>query len=224
MLPSFEYTDREELMKITNKKLENLNSRITDTISSTWNVPKKQVEIEFQYDTIFGKLYLTSKKKCYAGLVVWQNGEEVEPYVLIKGFETVRTSTLQFSRELQSKIFEEILRDRTISAISKAVPEIKKEFLSGKYDDKLFFRMGINKEVSEYATETATIKAFNKLAAEGKSVRIGDKIQYVRGYNGRIITDVKDITHGDRVSIWDSYVGPMLERLEISSTRQEVLF
>jgi DNA polymerase I len=223
MYPNFEYSDFNELIQITDKRLKALNERLTEKIHEAWNIPKKQVEIQFQYDTIFGKLYLTSKKKCYAGMVIWQNGEMVDPYVLIKGFETVRTSTLEFSRDLQSKIFGELLKGTSMGKIARAIPDVKSQFLSGKYDAKLFYRMGLNKEVGEYATETATIKAYNKLKGEGKQVRIGDKIKYVRGDSGRVVTNAKDLSNRDRISIWDSYVGPMLERLEISTTKQEVL-
>jgi len=54
---------------------------------------------------------LLYKKKRYAGLVDWQDGEVVDPPVLeVKGFELVRTDTPKLTRDMQRQLFELLLR------------------------------------------------------------------------------------------------------------------
>jgi len=223
MHPKFEYKDIDELLEVTSEKLKLLNASLTNAIVTQWNVPKSQIEINFEYDTVFRKLYLTSKKKCYAGKVIWQNGKFIEPYTFIRGFETVRSSTLMFSREFQSDTFEWLLEGSTIKDIIQKKKVIREKFMSGEYDEKLYFLVGLGKPISEYDTETSQVKAAKKMMKQNIQVRVGDKIKFVRGANGRIILPGEEIHHSDRKFIWKTYVEPVFKRLDICETQQLTL-
>lgn len=223
MCPTFEYKDVDELLEVTRVRLDKLNEALKVAINKQWNAPIEQIDVKFEFDTIFDKLYLTEKKKCYAGKVFWQNGDFIEPYTHIRGFETVRSSTLLFAREFQKNILDWILDGKPMSQIVKENRSIKAEFMAGKYDEQLYYMIGLSKPIDQYATETATVKAAKKMLSMNRDVRVGDKIKFVKGANGRTILAGENISHDDRKYIWDQYVEPILKRLNICETQATTL-
>lgn len=215
MCPSFKYKDVDELLEITTERLTGLNKSLIGAIHKQWNVPLKQIDIKFEYDTIFDRLFLTEKKKCYAGKVFWQNGEFIEPYTFIRGFETVRSSTLLFVREYQKKLLNQILDGKPTSEILEEKEILKAEFMRGEHDEKLYYMIGLSKPIEEYKSKTATVKAALRMKEVGREVRIGDKIKYVKGANKRTILVGEKIEDADREAMWKGYVEPVLKRLNI---------
>jgi len=223
LYPTFQFANPSDLIEKTSAKLEELNATLLQEAFERWNVPKERNVLSFKIDILFEKLYLTTKKKSYVGKVIWQNDQFIEPYIFVRGFETVRSSTVNFARKLQSDLFEWILNGNSIDEIIDKKQKIFKRFLKGEFDEQLYMSVGLDKDFHEYLVEPAHVKAAKLMIERNKIVRVGDKIKFVRGSNGRILLPGDQLLYSDRKFIWNNYIEPMFRRLNICKTKQTTL-
>lgn len=107
--------------------------------------------ITMEWEKIYTRIIFAKAKKRYAGWLTWKDGKPVDS-VDVTGFETKRSDSPSFSRDLQKQVFELLLRQG-------AEKEEIIEFITGEAErlrvgdfewDEIGIPKGISKPVSEY--------------------------------------------------------------------------
>ena len=131
-------------------------------------------------------------KKRYAARVIVEGGEKVD-YVLIKGFEFVRSDTSRVTRSLQKDIIHFILYDEE----KKIVPYLRKiihNIRTGRFSlEEIAIRKTMRRDLESYEHEPDWIRGI-KYAMKHLGIEFvqGDqiKILYVKRINGMPPTDI----------------------------------
>ena len=99
--------------------------------------------------------------------------------IKIRGFETVRRDWCQLSRNLQSKIIKQILKDGNEKKSLKDAKEIIKKIKQRKIDkSELIIRTQLRKPISEYKSISPHVVAAKKMKEQGIPVSQGNLIEY----------------------------------------------
>lgn len=104
-----------------------------------------------EFEKIYSKLLLMNEKKRYAGLISFKDGDWVEPFLEVKGFESKRSDTPSMFRKLQKEIFTDILTGKGNEYILSKLKNIRMKILEGKYlPEDIAIPKGMSKPVDEY--------------------------------------------------------------------------
>jgi len=125
------------------------------------------------------------------GLFVMKKGEEhgaKKKYALIDeegdikvtGFETIRGDWSEIAKDVQSKVFEIILRENDVEKALKYVREIVKKIREKKIDvEMMVIKKQLKKEIESYEAVGPHVSVAKKLRDRGEYVSSGSVIKYV---------------------------------------------
>lgn len=126
------------------------------------------------------------KKKRYAGLVDWQDGESVDPPILeVKGFELVRTDTPKITRDLQRNLFMLILNEGYDEVkIATFINSIWEKFIKAKVED-IAVPCVVHK--LKYKVRNVQAKAIESAKKLGIDVYVGKRLFWVYTKDGNVL-------------------------------------
>lgn len=140
-------------------EIENVLTLLNDSYSDfvkQYGLEKHILEMEFK--KIYKRAFFGTKKR-YAGAICYQDGKEVDRLEVV-GFEIRRSDAAQFSRKLQSRIFDMLLRENrpkeeVLRYIGDEIDRIRK----GDFTfTEIGIPKGINKSLSDYEHPSANIR------------------------------------------------------------------
>ena len=139
------------------QELVNIGKEIEDTINKELEkfayeeLKAKQNYLSVGFEKIYSPvLFIPGVKKRYSARVIYEKGKETD-YVLVKGFDTIRTDSPEVLREVQGKIIEMILYGKSREEILEFVREIYNNLKKGKYSpNELGIPKGIQKPLEAY--------------------------------------------------------------------------
>ncbi len=123
-------TNNLEESKKIGKMLEEKINNSYDGFCKKYNIKENLFKIEFE--RIYKKFFIKVKKR-YIGLLCWENEQEVDDKMVVKGYEIVRIDTAKICAEVQEKIFRMILAGKKKEDVDVYVKEIKSNLKNGKY-------------------------------------------------------------------------------------------
>lgn len=154
----------------------------TDSIFVKYNEEKvkklmerveKELGFEIKIDKIYQRIFFTEAKKRYVGLL--PSGR-----IDIVGFEAVRGDWADIAKEVQEKVMEIILKEKSTSTAVDYVKKIVSELREKKIPlSKLIIWKTLSKKLDEYEIEAPHVMAAKKLVERGGKVTAGSKIGYV---------------------------------------------
>jgi DNA polymerase-2 len=113
-------------------------------------------------------------KKRYAGLVRAPHGGTE---VVIRGLEAVRSDWTPLAREAQRALLERVFADEPWQAW---LLSLRRRLLEGGLDDRLVYRKRLKREVGDYASAPAHVKAARLLSeAAGEGESEANEVEYV---------------------------------------------
>lgn len=107
---------------------------------------------EMEFEKVYRKAFFGKDiKKRYSGAVCYQSGKEVDRLETV-GFEIRRSDASQFSRNLQEKVFDMLLRqDRTKEEVLRYIGDEIDRIRKGNFKfTEIGIPKGISKELSDY--------------------------------------------------------------------------
>jgi DNA polymerase I len=111
-----------------------------------------------KFEKIYQRFFQAGRKKRYAGLLVWKEGEDVDEIDVV-GFEIRRSDSPQITRTVQKKVIEMILRGAGYQAVRSYLEEVINNYRAGKYPlDEIGIPGGIGKDLDQYDTDDAQIR------------------------------------------------------------------
>jgi DNA polymerase elongation subunit (family B) len=134
-----------------------------------------------------GEVAEKSKKKRYAGYVVWEGGrwlEENEKYIHVAGFESKRSNSSDMTTEVQMKTFEDLLiHHKNARQVMEYWSKLYEEICNGKHPIvRCVPSPSLSKSPEDYERNTVHAVAAkysnNNLPSVGKFHR-GDRVYYV---------------------------------------------
>ncbi len=227
---------REELIEIGKKLCKELNDYYPNLLKP-FNVKENRIEMKFE--RIFSKLIFSGQKgyggikKRYAGKLIWLEGKDVDDLIIV-GYEYVRGDQCQLTKELQKRVIEMLLEERTKEEIEKMLIKIKKELFAGKYDEKLILSKGITKPLEEYKTIPIHVKVAKIILKATKKPILG-RVHYIitghkKGLSAMPVLDGKIIGKPDYEYYWNNQIKPAIDRIvegvfnEATETENKRLF
>jgi len=150
---------KQECVQMGKKLEEELNQATTTYLKEKYGV--KGIELEFSKafkSILFRKLSKAEEaaKKGYAGLKFWE-GREIKETIEVKGFESKKSTSSAFGKEVQAKVIEMILKskskDEIVGFIRQKVQEIRKQPLT-----KIAIPRSINKPLVSYPRKPAVVR------------------------------------------------------------------
>jgi len=153
------YSDTDSIfIQIPFEKCEEFAEEATDHINKLFNCKEKR--FAFEFDKYFAKIFFKGVKKRYAARVVWDGGKECD-YILIRGFESVRTDTPKFTKTLMEDIFKIILysksKEEMVKELRKYVSECIKNFRKAPLED-VAIPTRLTKPPDQYKTLSANLR------------------------------------------------------------------
>lgn len=149
-------------------------------------VIEEEVGLEIKPDKIYSRILFTEAKKRYCGLL--PNGQ-----LDIVGLEVVRGDWAGVAKDIQERVLELVLKERSPSSAVKFV----QKFISDLRDKRVPYRdliiwKTVTKPAEEYAVKAPHVEAAKMLKKEGWDLMVGDKIGYViTTGSGRLYERVK---------------------------------
>jgi DNA polymerase I len=144
------------------KKIEKLEEEIKDKLG-----------LEIAPDKIYVRVFFTEAKKRYAGLLP-------DGCLDIVGLEVVRGDWARIAKEVQEKVLEIILKDKSprkaADFVKKFVSEIRRKRVPLR--DLIVWKT-LTKPVEDYEVRAAHVEAAKTLTSRGWKLAVGDKIGYV---------------------------------------------
>jgi len=166
-----------------------LNNEIARYFRTKYGVD--DVELKLKFEKYVEKILLTGVKKRYAMRVVYEGGEC--DYMVVRGFENVRTDYSLFTREMMDELFKMILYDGVSREELLAFLSTKRKEMRERNLAEIGIPKGIHKLLEHYDANAPHIRGAmyaNKYL--GANFTIGDKVLmlYVKGIRGFPPTDV----------------------------------
>ncbi|MEM4699423.1 MAG: DNA polymerase domain-containing protein [Candidatus Nezhaarchaeales archaeon] len=157
------YSDTDSLfVKYVKGKVEEFIKRV-----------EEEVGIELKIDKVYTVLFFTEAAKKYAGLL--SDGR-----VDVVGFEAVRGDWCGLAQEVQTKVLELVLREKSVQGAVKYVQEVIRKLRRGEVPMKeLIIWKTLAKSFEEYEVEAAHVAAARRLMEAGFSLEVGDKVGFV---------------------------------------------
>lgn len=157
------YSDTDSVF-VTNEqtKIEKLSQEIGKTLG-----------LEIKPDKIYTRILFTEAKKRYCGLL--PNGE-----LDIVGLEVVRGDWAAVAKNLQEKVLEILLKEKS----SQKAADYVREYIANVKVGKVSYRefviwKTLTKAPEEYAVKAPHVEAARLLKKEGLDLTLGDKVGYV---------------------------------------------
>lgn len=156
-----------------------------------------------RFEKIYRRFFQAGRKKRYAGLLVWKEGQEVDDIDIV-GFEIRRSDSPQITRAVQRQVIEMILRGRSYQEVREYLREVIRNYRGGKYTlEEIGIPGGIGKDLDDYETDDAHIRGA-KYANQylGATFTRGSKPKrvYIRHVKAKYPqTDVLCFEYGDQV-------------------------
>lgn len=155
-----------EAAELGHELIARFNKELTDYIDSKWKVPNKLL---LEYEKLYERFFLpemrrarSGARKRYAGLV--HDTGEVE----FTGMEVVRRDWTDLSKEVQSELYSRLFTDEPVEDYLKTYVE---RLRAGELDDKLVYRKGLRKPLTEYRKTTPPhVAAGRKLENPGRII------------------------------------------------------
>jgi len=168
---------------------EVLNNEIARYFRTKYGVD--DVELKLKFEKYVEKILLTGVKKRYAMRVVYEGGEC--DYMVVRGFENVRTDYSLFTREMMNELFRMILYDGVSREELLAFLSTKRKEMRERNLAEIAIPKGIHKSLKHYDANAPHIRGAmyaNKYL--GANFTVGDKVLmlYVKGIRGFPPTDV----------------------------------
>ncbi len=175
-----------QTIKTAIKMAEELGLKViygdTDSLFVTYDKEKvekliKRIEeelgFEIKIDKVYKRVFFTEAKKRYVGLL--EDGR-----IDIVGFEAVRGDWAEIAKEVQEKITEILLKERSIEKAVDYVRKVVADLKAGKIPlEKLVIWKTLSKRPEEYTVDAPHVVAARKLIRAGIKVSVNDKIGYV---------------------------------------------
>ena len=131
---------------------EQINKRLEEYAKNLGLKPLWNVKAEAYGDIIFGKAKGEDRGAAtkYAFKIIEKDGVKVDPYIIIKGFETIRQDSSKITKDVQKECIAAIF-DETVEDFAKNVKQMIKDIKSGNYAlDDISIPVGLSQEVSDY--------------------------------------------------------------------------
>lgn len=209
------YGDTDSVFVVPKQKTMEFVERLEDRLCRALvryalakNAPEDWICLSIKVDRIFERLLLTTKKKRYAGIVCWEDGAEISPYLHVKGFEAIRGDWPELARWVQRQLFWIILRG-TEKDVEIFLSRVKRNLFAGKYDEYLVVYKSLSKPLEEYAVNAQHIKVVKQMLEKGLDVRVGDKIPFIVTARGPIFWDKSappKLSSRDYEYMWRKYI------------------
>ncbi len=175
---------------------------------------EEELGFEIKIDKIYKRVFFTEAKKRYVGLL--EDGR-----IDIVGFEAVRGDWAEIAKEVQERVTEILLKDRSVDKAVEFVRNVIKDLKTGKITlDKLIIWKTLSKKPEEYAVDAPHVVAARKLIRAGIKVSVNDKIGYVIVKGGGKVSSraepymfVKDISVIDHEYYIDRQIIPAAMRI-----------
>ena len=138
----------EEVLEKGREIEEYINQRLPEYSKSVGS-EKNYFSVSFEkvYDPI---LFISGTKKRYAGRIRFMKGKETD-YVDITGFDSIRSDTPLFLKDVQENLFNMILYNNDKKEIIEYIKSIYKNIKENKYSyNDLGIPKGIQKDINEY--------------------------------------------------------------------------
>jgi DNA polymerase I len=134
---------------------------------------EEEIGIELKVDKVYDVLFFTEAAKKYAGLL--SDGR-----VDVVGFEAVRGDWCSLAQEVQTKVLELVLKERSVQAAVRYVQEVVSRLKRGEVPlRELVIWKTLTKGFEEYEVKAAHVAAAKKLMEAGYSLEVGDKVGFV---------------------------------------------
>ena len=170
------YGDTDSIfIKYDPEKVEQLTSQIG-----------KELGLEIKPDKIYTRILFTEAKKKYCGLLP-------DGRLDIVGLEVVRGDWAAVAKNVQERVLEIILKERSPQKAADYVREFISEMRKGKVPLRDFvIWKTLTKKVEEYAVRAPHVEAAKMLKREGWELTLGDKVGYIiTAGSGRLYERVK---------------------------------
>jgi len=135
----------------------------------------REFPLELEIQNFFKAIFFTGKKKRYAALT---DRDEI----VVRGLEVRRGDWCELAKEVQTRVIEQILKEKDPEAAVKYVKEVLKELKEGKIPlHKLVIYKTLTRRISGYETKQAHVIAAERALASASSIDydIGSKIPYI---------------------------------------------
>ncbi|MCS4541944.1 MAG: DNA polymerase II [Euryarchaeota archaeon] len=144
---------------------------------------REKLELEIELKDIYERIFFTEAKKKYAGLL--KDGR-----IDITGFEVVRGDWAEIAREVQEKVFEIILKEKTPEKAVVYVQEIIQKMQANQipYEELIIWKT-LTKSPEEYEIAAPHVSAAKILLKAGGRLDAGDKIGFVITKGAGRLTD-----------------------------------
>ena len=135
----------------------------------------REFPLELEIQNFFKAIFFTGKKKRYAALT---DRDEI----VVRGLEVRRGDWCDLAKEVQTRVIEQILREKDPEAAVKYVKAVLKELKEGKIPlHKLVIYKTLTRKINGYETKQAHVIAAERALASASSIDydIGSKIPYI---------------------------------------------
>ncbi len=166
------YSDTDSIfIQIPSEKCEEFAEEATAYINKIFNCNERRFALEF--DKYFARIFFKGVKKRYVARVVWDGGKECD-YILIRGFESVRTDTPRYTKTLMEDIFRIILYSKDRRNMMRELKEYVEERIKN-------FRRASLEEVAIPTRLTKSPDQYKTLSANLRGILNARKILNING-------------------------------------------
>jgi DNA polymerase elongation subunit (family B) len=131
--------------------------------------------LSYEFEKLYRRYIQFGKKKRYAGLLTWKEGEDVDK-VDVTGFEAKRSDTPELAAEAQTEVLHMVLGGADFEAVSEYVSGLCEAIKTESVPLARIARpKSLGKELDAYDAVTQAVKACRASTAQlGKDWRKGD--------------------------------------------------
>ncbi len=168
------YSDTDSLfVKIRDKNAENIKQKTLEAAKRLSEEISREMPLELEIEAFFKLIFFTEKKKRYAAID--ENNE-----IIVRGLEVRRGDWCELAREVQSKIIELVLMERSPEKALNYTKKVIKDVKEGKIPlEKFLIYKTLTKKISDYESKQAHVVAAKKARARSIYYETGSKIPYV---------------------------------------------
>ncbi len=134
---------------------------------------REEFKMEIKPDKIYERVLFTEAKKRYAGLLP-------DGTLDIVGMEVVRGDWANVAKNVQEKVLELVLKDKSSKRAIEFVKHYIRDLMEGRFElrDFIIWKT-LTKPVEEYEVRAPHVEVAKKLLKEGWELTLGDKVGYV---------------------------------------------
>jgi len=134
---------------------------------------RDELNMEMRPDKIYERILFTEAKKRYAGLLP-------DGTLDIVGMEVVRGDWANVAKNVQEKVLELVLKERSPKRAIEFVRRYIRDLREGRFEliDFIIWKT-LTKPVEEYEVRAPHVEVAKKLLKEGWELTLGDKVGYV---------------------------------------------